>query len=177
MPSDICRVSVPVEIGAILVTLTCVSAVKFSTAPQLHHSSTVLPSNGEADSSHAPCSRDAAADRTRGGVGGGRSVDRSSAHDSRSRESPADMLTYRTHTHIHSGDITMLSEHTAAACSVQEVGGETMSSARSSSGGAEHQNANLRSEQIPSQTARLQVRGQMRENGECVTRMSPDGQT
>ncbi|XP_022617076.1 ephexin-1 [Seriola dumerili] len=110
-------------------------------SPQLHHSRTVLPSNGEASSRHAPCNRDAV-DKRRGGVGGG-SVYTSAASNSQHRDSPADMITYRTHG-VHSGDIKKLSEQTAAACTVQEVRGIAMSSQQPSSDGADWENANLR---------------------------------
>uniref|UniRef100_UPI0037E7797D ephexin-1 n=1 Tax=Semicossyphus pulcher TaxID=241346 RepID=UPI0037E7797D len=110
-------------------------------SPQLHHYRAALPSNGEASSRHAQYRRDAA-ERTGGGVGGGRSVDISAA-SSNSPDFTADTLTYRTH-NIRSGDIKQLSEHTAAACSVQEVRGKTMSSQRTGSDGADRENANLR---------------------------------
>lgn len=55
------------------------------------------------------------------------------------------MITYRTH-NIHSEDIQKLSEQTAAACTVQEVRGKTMSSQMPSSNGADQDNANLRSD-------------------------------
>ncbi|XP_051253900.1 ephexin-1 [Dicentrarchus labrax] len=111
-------------------------------SPQLHHSRTGLPSNGEASSRLALYNRDAA-DRTRGGVGGGRSPVISAASNSQNRDLTADMLTYQTH-NIHSGDIKKLSEQTAAVCTVQEVRGNTMSSQRPNSGGAEQDNINLR---------------------------------
>ncbi|XP_044058212.1 ephexin-1 isoform X2 [Siniperca chuatsi] len=111
-------------------------------SPQLHHSRTVLPSNGEASSRHALYNRDAV-DRRKGGVGGGRSVDISAASNSLHRDFIADMITYRTHG-IHSGDIKKLSEQTAAACTLHEVRGKTMSSQRPSSDGAERDNVNLR---------------------------------
>lgn len=126
------------------VILICVFAVKYST-PQLHHSTTVLPSNGEASSRHALCNRNAA-DRMRGGVGG-RSVHISAVSSSQHRDLTADMITYRTHS-TYSGDIKMLSEQTAAACTVQEVRGKTPSSPRSISSGADQDNINLRSDQI-----------------------------
>ncbi|XP_070762223.1 ephexin-1 [Enoplosus armatus] len=112
-------------------------------SPQLHHSRTVLPSNGEASSRHALYNRDAV-DRRKGGVGGGSSVDTSAASNSlHNRDFRADMFTYRTHS-IHSGDIKKLSEQTAAFCTVQEVKGNTMSSQRPSSDGADRDNVNLR---------------------------------
>ncbi|XP_031167905.1 ephexin-1 isoform X2 [Sander lucioperca] len=111
-------------------------------SPQLHHSKTVLPSNEEASSRHALYNSDAV-DRRRGGVGGGRSLDRSVASNSQHRDFTADMITYRTH-NIHSEDIQKLSEQTAAACTVQEVRGKTMSSQMPSSNGADQDNANLR---------------------------------
>ncbi|KAA8594373.1 hypothetical protein FQN60_005207 [Etheostoma spectabile] len=111
-------------------------------SPQLHHSKTVLPSNGEASSRHALYNSDAV-DKRRG-VGGGRSMDISAASNSKLQDFAADMTTYRTH-NIHSGDIKKLSEQTAAVCTVKEVSGKTMSSQRSSSNGADQDNANLRS--------------------------------
>ncbi|XP_029302221.1 ephexin-1 isoform X2 [Cottoperca gobio] len=111
-------------------------------SPQLHNSRTVLPSNGEASNRHAQYSRDAE-DRRRGGVGGGRSEDISSASNSQHQDVTADMITYQTHG-IHSRDITQLSEKTAAACTVQEVRGKTMSSQRPSSDGADPDTASLR---------------------------------
>lgn len=108
--------------------------------PQLHHSTTVLPSNGEASSRHALCNRNAA-DRTRGGVGG-RSVHISAVSSSQHTDLTADMITYRTHS-TYSGDIKMLSEQTAAACTVQEVRGKTQNSPRSISCGADQDNINL----------------------------------
>lgn len=120
-------------------------------SPQLHHSRTVLPSNGEASSRHALYNRDTV-DRRKGGVGGGRSVDISAASNSQHRDFSADMITYRTHG-IHSGDIKKLSEQTAAACTVQEVRGKAMSS-RPSSDGADGDNINLRSDQITLQIER-----------------------
>lgn len=113
-------------------------------SPQLHHSRTALPSNGEASIRHALYNKDAV-DRTRGGVGGERSVDISAGSNSKHRDCTADMKTYRTH-NIQSRDIKMLSEQTAAACSVQDVSGETMSSTQPRSGGADRENINLRSE-------------------------------
>ncbi|XP_039978939.1 ephexin-1 isoform X3 [Xiphias gladius] len=109
--------------------------------PQLHHSRTVLPSNGEASSRHTLYNLDAV-DKRRGGVGGG-SVDISAALNSQHRDFKADMITYRTHG-IHSGDIKKLSEQTAAACTVQEVRGIAMSSQQPSSDGAHQDNVNLR---------------------------------
>ncbi|XP_071327638.1 ephexin-1 [Trachinotus anak] len=110
-------------------------------SPQLHHSRTVLPSNGEASSRHALYNRDAV-NKGRGGVGGG-SVDISAASNSQHRDSPADMLSYRTHG-VHSGVIRKLSEQTAAACTVQEARGIAMSSQQPSRDGADRDNANLR---------------------------------
>lgn len=110
-------------------------------SPQLHHSRTVLPSNGETSSRHALYNSDAA-DRTRE-VGGGRSVDISAASISQHRDFTADMIPYRTHS-IHTGDIKMLSEQTAAVCTVQEVSGKTMSSHQPCSGGEDQDNINLR---------------------------------
>ncbi|XP_019943563.2 ephexin-1 [Paralichthys olivaceus] len=99
-------------------------------SPKLHDSRPVLPSNGEASSRHARYSKDAV-DKRRGGVGGG-SVDTSAASNSKHRDFADDRITYRTHG-IHSGDIKKLSEQTAAACTVREVRGRTMSSQQSSS--------------------------------------------
>lgn len=112
-------------------------------SPQLHHSRTVLPSNGEASSRHAP-NRDAV-DRRKGGVGGG-SVDISAASNKQHTDSTSDMITYRTHG-IPNGAIQKLSEQTAQACTLQEVRGITMSSQRSSNG-PEQDNANKRSVQM-----------------------------
>uniref|UniRef100_A0A8C4GE32 Ephexin-1 n=1 Tax=Dicentrarchus labrax TaxID=13489 RepID=A0A8C4GE32_DICLA len=82
------------------------------------------PSESKKFSRLALYNRDAA-DRTRGGVGGGRSPVISAASNSQNRDLTADMLTYQTH-NIHSGDIKKLSEQTAAVCTVQEVRGNTM---------------------------------------------------
>lgn len=110
-------------------------------SPQLHHSRTALPSNGEASSRQALNNRDAV-DRRRAGVGG-ENVDVSAAPASQRRDLTADMITYRTHG-VHSRDIKKLSEQTAAACTVQEVRGTTMSSQQPRSAGANQENANLR---------------------------------
>ncbi|TDH14729.1 hypothetical protein EPR50_G00023390 [Perca flavescens] len=118
-------------------------------SPQLDHSKTVLPSNGEASSRHALYHSDAV-DRRRGGVGGGRSLDISAASNNQHRDFTADMITYRTH-NIHSEDIIKLSEQTAADCTVQE---KTMSSQRPSSNSTDQDNANLR---FPSNGARSQT--------------------
>ncbi|XP_067449846.1 ephexin-1 isoform X1 [Thunnus thynnus] len=109
-------------------------------SPQLHHSRTVLPSNGEANSRHALYNKDAV--NRRRGVGGG-SVDISAASSSQNSDFTADMITYRTHS-IHGGDIKKLSEQTAAACTVQEVRGKIMSSQQPSFDGADQDNVNLR---------------------------------
>ncbi|KAM9801266.1 LOW QUALITY PROTEIN: ephexin-1-like [Neosynchiropus ocellatus] len=101
-------------------------------SPLFHHSSAVLPSNGESGSRHFQQNKDA--EKRRREVGGG-SVDISASSNSRHS---ADTISYRPHG-IKSGDITELSKKTAAACTVQEVGGKTMSSARS-----QEDNANLR---------------------------------
>uniref|UniRef100_H2RTN7 Neuronal guanine nucleotide exchange factor n=1 Tax=Takifugu rubripes TaxID=31033 RepID=H2RTN7_TAKRU len=70
-------------------------------------------------------------------------VDISVASDSRHPEFRADMISsYRTH-NIHSRDIRMLSEQTAAACTVEDVRGKTMSSKQ-----ADQENSNLRSVRI-----------------------------
>ncbi|KAM6988612.1 ephexin-1 [Tautogolabrus adspersus] len=112
-------------------------------SPLLHHSRTALPSNGEASSRHTQYKRDAA-ERTGGGVGGGRSVDISAASsNNQQRDFTADTFTYRTH-NIQSRDIKQLSEQTAAACSVQEVRGKTMSLQRTTSDGADRENGNVR---------------------------------
>ncbi|XP_034723516.1 ephexin-1 isoform X2 [Etheostoma cragini] len=71
-------------------------------------------------------------------------MDISAASNSEHQDFATDMITYRTH-NIHSGDIKKLSEQTAAACTVREVSGKTMSSQRPSSIGADQDNANLRS--------------------------------
>ncbi|KAM3850228.1 ephexin-1 [Diretmus argenteus] len=55
----------------------------------------------------------------------------------------ADVLTYRTHG-VHSRDMEKLSERTAAACSVQEAGGEHRSSRHSSSEVADSDSIQLR---------------------------------
>ncbi|KAK5905208.1 hypothetical protein CesoFtcFv8_006694 [Champsocephalus esox] len=110
-------------------------------SPQLHHSRTPLPSNGEASSRHALYGKDAV-DKTRG-VGGGRSLDISAASSSKHQGFTEDMIPYRTH-NIHSRDIKQLSEKTAAACTVQEVIGKTMNSPRTSVEGADVENAKLR---------------------------------
>ncbi|XP_029373787.1 ephexin-1 [Echeneis naucrates] len=108
-------------------------------SPQFHHSRAVLPSDGEPSSRHALFNRDAV-EKRRGGVGGG-SVDGSSS--SQLRDSPADMIIYRTHG-VHSGDIKKLSEQTAAACTVQEVRGTAMSTQQPRCDGADQENANIR---------------------------------
>ncbi|XP_018556995.1 ephexin-1 [Lates calcarifer] len=110
-------------------------------SPQLHHSRTVLPSNGEASSRHALYNRDAV-DKRKGGVGGG-SVDISAASISQHRDFTADMIPYRTHP-IDGRDIKKLSEQTAAACTVQEVRGTAMISRQSISDGEDRENDNLR---------------------------------
>lgn len=79
-------------------------------------------------------------------MGGGRSVDISAASISQHRDFTAD-IPYRTHS-IHTGDIKMLSEQTAAVCTVQEVSGKTMSSHQPCSGGEDQDNINLRLDQI-----------------------------
>ncbi|XP_037632010.1 ephexin-1 [Sebastes umbrosus] len=112
------------------------------TSPQLHHSRTALPSNGEASSRHALYNRDAV-ETSRGGVGGGRSVDISPASNSQHQNFKANMITYRTHG-IRGRDIKKLSEQTAAACTVQEGRGNNMSSQQPSSDGGDQDNANLR---------------------------------
>nr|XP_046244009.1 ephexin-1 isoform X2 [Scatophagus argus] len=109
---------------------------------QLHHSRTVLPSNGEASSGHALYNRDAV-DSARGGVGGGKSVAISASSNNQHKDLTADVMAYRTHS-IHSRDIKMLSEQTAAACTVQEVRGKTTSPQQPISGGADQDNVNLR---------------------------------
>lgn len=133
------------KMASLDVILKFVFVVKCSPqlSPQLHHSRTTFPSNGEASSRHALYNTDAV-DRTRGRVGGGRSVD-IAAFNSQHRDFSADMITYRTH-NVQTGDINMLSEQTAAACTVQDVRGNTMS--QSSSGGADRENIGLRSEEI-----------------------------
>lgn len=77
-------------------------------------------------------------------------MDITAASSSQQRDSTTDMIAYRTH-NIHSGDIKMLSEQTAAACTVQEDRGKTMQSERSSSGGAHRENINNRSDHITPQ--------------------------
>ncbi|XP_053729757.1 ephexin-1 [Synchiropus splendidus] len=101
-------------------------------SPRLHHSSPVLPSNGESSSRHFQQNKDA--EKRSREVGGG-SVDISASSNSRQS---TDMISYRSHG-IKSGDITELSKKTAAACTVQEGGRKTMSSERS-----QEDNANLR---------------------------------
>lgn len=110
-----------------------------------HHPGTALPSNGETNRRDALYNQDAV-DRTRG-VGGGRNVDRSAASNSQHRDLTTEMITYRTH-NIQSGDINMLSQQTAAACSVQDVRGTTRSSEQPSSDGANQESTNLRLDQI-----------------------------
>ncbi|TNN01499.1 ephexin-1 [Takifugu flavidus] len=103
-------------------------------SPQSHLSPTALPGNAEASRRNGD-----AVERSRGEVGGGRRVDISVASDSRHPEFRADMISsYRTH-NIHSRDIRMLSEQTAAACTVEDVRGKTMSSKQ-----ADQENSNLR---------------------------------
>ncbi|XP_068601906.1 ephexin-1 [Brachionichthys hirsutus] len=108
--------------------------------PQLssHLSRTALPSNGEARNRHAQYSRDAV-EVTEGAVRGGRSVDIAAASSSQHTDFTAGMATYRTH-NIHTRDIKVLSEQTAAACTVREVRGDEMSSQRGSSGGEDRDN-------------------------------------
>lgn len=112
-------------------------------SPQNHLSQTALPSNGEASSRNDPYNRDAV-ERSRGEVGGGRSVDNSVASNSQHRDFRADMISYRTH-NIQSRDIKMLSEQTAAACTVEDVREKTMNSKHASFDGADQENSNLRS--------------------------------
>lgn len=111
---------------------TTFSAINFDPLPQpmLHHSRTVLPSNGEASSRHALYSKDAV-DKRREGVGGG-SADVSAASNSQHRHFTDDKLQYRTHG-VHSGDIRKLSEQTATSCTVEEVKKADMSAQQSSS--------------------------------------------
>lgn len=110
-------------------------------SPQNHLSA--LPSNGEASSRNHLYNRDAV-ERSRGEVGGGRSVDISVASNSQHRDFRADMISYRTH-NIQSTDIRMLSEQTAAACTVEDVREKTMSSKQPSFDRADQENSNLRS--------------------------------
>ncbi|XP_069581909.1 ephexin-1 [Brachyistius frenatus] len=107
-------------------------------SPHLHHSRAVLPSNAEAGSRHALYHRDAV-DRRRGGVGGGRTVDISAASNNQNR----DFTAYRTHS-LHSEEMKKLSEQTAAACTVQEIRGKTMSSQQPACDGADQDNTSLR---------------------------------
>lgn len=118
-------------------------------SPQLHHSRPVLPGNGESSSRHALYT---SAENKRRGVGGG-SVDISAASKSQHQAFTADTITYHTHS-FHSGEIKKLSEQTAAACTVQDVRGRTMSSKQPSSDGADQDNINLRSDQITLGTGR-----------------------
>lgn len=111
-------------------------------SPQAHHSRAVLPSNGEPSSRRSPCSRHAV-----GGGGGGRREERSenisAASNARYRGTAPEELAYRTH-NIHSRDMDSLSERTAAACRVQEAGGEARSPQQSSSEAADLDGINLR---------------------------------
>ncbi|XP_076023998.1 ephexin-1 isoform X2 [Genypterus blacodes] len=77
---------------------------------------TVLPSNGEARSRSTLYGVEAAKSRT---GGGGSGVDVSAAFNRHNRAAAAETPTYRTHC-IHTRDMDKLTEHTAAACSVQE---------------------------------------------------------
>lgn len=108
-------------------------------SPQSRLSPNALPSDGEASRRNGD-----AVEGSRGEVGGGRRMDISVASNSRRRDFRADMIPYRTH-NIHSGDIRMLSEQTAAACTVEDVRGKTMSSKQGSFDGAAQENSNLRS--------------------------------
>lgn len=112
-------------------------------SPENHLSQTALPSNGESSSRNDPYNRDSVA-RSRGEVGGGRSMDISVASNSQHRNFRADMISYRTH-NIQSKDIRMLSEQTAAACTVEDVREKTMSSKQASFERADQENSNLRS--------------------------------
>lgn len=115
-------------------------------SPQNHLSPTALPSNGEASSRNDLYSRDAV-ERSRGEVGGGRSVDISFAYNSQHRDFGAEMISYRTH-NIQSRDIRMLSEQTATACTVEDDREKTMSSKQSGFDRADKENSNLRSVKI-----------------------------
>ncbi|XP_028274535.1 ephexin-1 isoform X2 [Parambassis ranga] len=84
----------------------------------------VLPSNSKADSRHALYTKDSVENR-REGVGGGRSVDISDASNNQHRNFAANTITYRTHC-FPRDTINKLSEQTAAACTVQSIGGRTM---------------------------------------------------
>lgn len=112
-------------------------------SPQNHLPRTALPSNGEASSRNDPYNRDAV-ERSRGEVGGGRSVDISVASNSQHRDFRAEIISYRTH-NIQSRDIRMLSEQTAAACTVEDVREKTMNSEQASFVTADQDNSNLRS--------------------------------
>lgn len=103
-----------------------------------HHSGTALPSNGETNRRDVLYNQDAV-DR---GVGVGRNEDKSAASNSQHRDFATEMITYRTH-NIQSGDINMLSQQTAAACSVQDVRGNTRGSEQPSSDGANQESTNL----------------------------------
>lgn len=54
------------------------------------------------------------------------------------------MISYRTH-NIQSKDIRMLSEQTAAACTVEDVGEKPMGSKQAGFDSADQENSNLRS--------------------------------
>lgn len=82
-------------------------------------------------------------------------MDISVASNSQQPDFPADMISYRTH-NIHSRDIRMLSEQTAAACTVDDARGTTMSSQQASLDGAEQDNSNLRS--VTSHTPAHEIR-------------------
>nr|XP_040031641.1 ephexin-1 isoform X1 [Gasterosteus aculeatus aculeatus] len=126
------------------------AGVTYSHAP-LSNKSPLLPMDRRAVLPSNDGARDV--DKRGGGVGGGRSVDISAASDSQHKNCAADMITYRTHG-IHSRDIKNLSAQTTAACTLQEVGRETMSAQRPSSHGADQDNANLR---LPSNGAGSQT--------------------
>lgn len=70
-------------------------------------------------------------------------MDISVASHSQDQDFGADM-SYRTH-NIQSRDIRMLSEQTAAACTVEDAREKTMSSKQASFDRADQENSNLRS--------------------------------
>ncbi|KAF7641912.1 hypothetical protein LDENG_00268480 [Lucifuga dentata] len=109
---------------------------------QSHHSRTVLPSNGKAGRRHDVHSR-AASESRLGRVGGGRSADVCAASNGQHQNLTAEPSTYRMHG-IHSQDMESLSEHTAAACSIQEVRAKTKSSQCPGSHGADLDDRNAR---------------------------------
>lgn len=95
----------------------------------------VLPSNSKSDSRHA-LSNKYPEEKRREGVEGGRSVDISDASNNQHRNFAANTITYQMHC-FPRDDINKLSEQTATACTVQDIGGRTMYSNQHNSDGVD----------------------------------------